>query len=158
MHLRAARMGGLCCIMKPRSVRPSGAFLRLVRGAVMASVHCAAPYRPCRLVPVPGLTLSLSEKLVPVPRPNPMADLTGGIWYTIRHRFARRIRRARNRGNDMSRKREEQAKGGGLSAMVSAMGSIADNDHILLVQARVAGGENGNWQHWNWQHSPTGNI
>ena len=41
-----------------------------------------------------------------------MADLTGGIWYTIRHRFARRIRRARNRGNDMSRKREEQAKGG----------------------------------------------
>ena len=76
-------MGGLCCIMKPRSVRPSGAFLRLVRGAVMAFVHCAAPYRPCRLVPVPGLTLSLSEKLVPVPRPNRAVDYEEPVVETV---------------------------------------------------------------------------
>ena len=39
------------------------------------------------------------------------APFAAGIWYTLHQWFARRIRRARHRGNDMARKREEQAKG-----------------------------------------------
>ena len=32
------------------------------------------------------------------------------------------------------------------------------NHHILLIQARIARGQNGNWQYWYWKHSHIGNI